>query len=102
MQILHNGHDHWLLASAIGYKRGHVSVYVSLYSNCTGCVKESLARLTKHPGPNIVLKFEDVHKPSESSDFLKSTLGWLGILVLKKLDRGTKIFTEKLGILVLP
>ncbi len=59
VQILHNGHNHWLLASTIGCAPGCVSIYDSLYSNCSAHVQENLACLPKHSETNLLLNFQD-------------------------------------------
>ena len=45
IQILHNGHDHWLTASTIGASEGEVFIYDSLYSRTNVKVKNQVASL---------------------------------------------------------
>ncbi len=69
IQILHNGCNHWLLASTNGCPQDAVPIYDSLYFNTTECIQQSLACLMKvtHEA-HTTLNFANIHKQSCSSD----------------------------------
>lgn len=68
IQILHNGHDHWLTISTIGAKEGEVFIYDSLYCSVSPSVKAQIACLLATRKELIELKFMDVQMQSGKYD----------------------------------
>lgn len=68
IQILHNGHDHWLTISTIGSKHPGVFVYDSLYSEASDELQQQIACLLHTQEPGIMVKFAKVESQTNSSD----------------------------------
>ena len=68
IQIVHNGHGHWLTISTIGSKKGEVFVYDSMYPCVSDIVKRQIAALLATKEKEIKLKFVDVQKQSGGYD----------------------------------
>ena len=60
VQILHNGHGHWLTISTVGNEHPQVEVYDSVYSCCPTLCKAQIAALLSTKQPAIHLKYMDV------------------------------------------
>ena len=68
VQILHDGHGHWLTISTIGVKHPNVCVFDSLYPTTSTRVKMQIASLLFTEKPKITLEYQDVQKQSGLSD----------------------------------
>ena len=68
VQILHNGHDHWITISTFGADEGEVFVYDSLYCSVSSSVKAQIACLLATKKEKIELKFIDVQMQSGKYD----------------------------------
>ena len=68
VQILHNGHEHWLTISSVGNEHPQVEVYDSLYSCCPTICKAQIAALLATKQPTIELKYMDVQMQSGGYD----------------------------------
>ena len=68
VQILHNGHDHWITISTFGAEEGDVFVYDSLYCSVSSSVKAQIAYLLATKKEKIELKFIDVQLQSGKYD----------------------------------
>lgn len=60
VQILHNGHGHWLTISTVGSNHPQVQVYDSAYSCCPTICKAQIAALLATMQPAIKLQYMDV------------------------------------------
>ena len=60
IQIVNNGHAHWLTISTIGAVDGTVNVYDSLYMSVSSCVKNQVAAIVYTNKKVITLNFIDV------------------------------------------
>ena len=60
VQILHNGHGHWLTISTVGNMHPQVQVYDSAYSCCPTICKAQIAALLATVQPSIELQYMDV------------------------------------------
>lgn len=60
VQVLHNGHDHWLTVSTIGAQPGDIFVYDSKYLSVSTGVKQQIAAILCSSTENLTLKFVDV------------------------------------------
>ena len=68
MQILHNGHGHWLTISTVGNDHLQVEVYDSVYSCCSTLCKAQIATLLATKQPAVELKFMDVQMQAGGYD----------------------------------
>ena len=69
MQILHDGHGHWLTISTIGATRdADVFVYDSLFNSVTPIVKQQIAAILFTEQNTIDLKVMDVQMQSGSAN----------------------------------
>ena len=68
IQVLHNGHNHWLTISTIGAKKDEVFIYDSLYNSVSTKVKTQIAALLAAKGESIKLSFVNVQKQSGGCD----------------------------------
>ena len=82
VQILYNGHGHWLTVSAVGNDHPQVEVYDSVYSCCPMLCIAQIAGLLSTKQPAIQLKYMDVR--------MQAGGGWLensqdcSVLISKK------------------
>ena len=60
MQILHNGHGHWLTVSTVDNDHPQVEVYGLIHSCCLTLCKAQIAALLATKQPAIQLKYMDV------------------------------------------
>ena len=68
VQILHNGHGHWLTISTVGNEHPQVEVYDSVYSCCPTLCKAQIAALLSTKQPAIHLKYMDVQMQAGGYD----------------------------------
>ncbi len=68
VQILHNGHGHWLTISTVGNEHPQVEVYDSAYSCCPTICKAQIAALLSTSQPAIELRFMDVQMQAGGYD----------------------------------
>ena len=68
VQILHNGHGHWLTISTVGNMHPQVQVYDSAYSCGPTICKAQIAALLATVQPSIELQYMDVQMQSGSYD----------------------------------
>ena len=68
VQILHNGHNHWLTISSVGTTPGQILVYDSMYPSAGQATKQQIACLMKVSEPNLTLTFADVQMQAGGSD----------------------------------
>ena len=68
IQVLHNGHDHWLTISTIGAAKDEVFVFDSMYASVSTKVKHQIAALLATQSKTIKLSFIDVRKQSAGYD----------------------------------
>ena len=68
IQVLHNGHDHWLTISTIGAAKDEVFVFDSMYASVSTKVKHQIAALLATQTKAIKLSFVDVQKQSGGYD----------------------------------
>ena len=57
IQVLHNGHDHWLTISTIGAAKDEVFVFDSMYASVSTKVKHRIAALLAAQTKAIKLSF---------------------------------------------
>ena len=60
VQILHNGHNHWLTISSVGTTPGQMLVYDSMYPSAGEAAKQQIACLMRISEPNLTLTSADV------------------------------------------
>ena len=68
VQILHNGHNHWLTISSVGTTPGQILVYDSMYPSAGQATKQQIACLMRVSEPNLTLTFADVQMQAGGSD----------------------------------
>ena len=68
VQIVHNGHGHWLTIATIGTSHPDVRVYDSMYPSAGTHVKAQIAALLHTTSPEIRLHFMDVQMQAGGSD----------------------------------
>ena len=68
VQILHNGHGHWLTISTVGNDHPQVEVYDSVYSCCPTLCKAQIAALLSTKQPAVQLKYMDVQMQAGGYD----------------------------------
>ena len=68
VQILHNGHNHWLTVSSVGSTPSQVLVYDSLYASAGVATKQQIPCLRMVTEPNLVIAFADVQMQAGGSD----------------------------------
>ena len=68
VQILHNGHGHWLTISTVGVTHPEVSVYDSMYPTTSTHVKQQIASLLATTQNRIRLRHMDVQMQSGGYD----------------------------------
>ena len=68
IQIVNNGHAHWLTISTIGAADGTVNVYDSLYMSVSSFVKEQVAAIVHTDKKEITLNFIDVQMQRGTCD----------------------------------
>ena len=68
VQILHNGHNHWLTISSVGTTPGQMVVYDSKYPSAGQAIKQQIASLMRVAEPNLTLTFADVQMQAGGSD----------------------------------
>jgi len=68
VQILHNGHNHWLTISSVGTTPGQILVYNSMYPSAGQATKQQIACLMRVSEPNLTLTFTDVQMQAGGSD----------------------------------
>ena len=68
VQILHNGHGHWLTISTIGVRHPEVSVYDSMYPTVSTHAKRQIASLLVTSQKEIKLRHMDVQMQSGGYD----------------------------------
>ena len=73
IQVLHNGHDHWLTISTIGAAKDEVFVFDSMYASVSTKVKHQIAALLPTQSKTIKLSFV-VHVPSKVME--ESNVDW--------------------------
>ena len=61
IQILHNGADHWLVASNVGLcETNQVRIYDSMYRRLTTAMQQQIAAIMKTSAPHITVEFVEV------------------------------------------
>ena len=68
IQVLHNGHDHWVTVSTIGCKAGEINAFDSLPPALTSSKMNQIAALLATPKDAIKVKYIDTQMQSGSSD----------------------------------
>ena len=68
VQILHDGHQHWVTISTIGAKRNEIFIYNSLGTSVSSSVKNQIAALLCSKESHITLQFVDVQQQTGGYD----------------------------------
>ena len=68
VQILHNGHNHWLTISSVGTTPGQILVYDSMYPSSWQGTKQQIACLMRVSEPNLTLTFVNVQMQAGGSN----------------------------------
>ena len=68
VQILHNGHNHWLTISSVGTTPSHILVYDSMYLSAGQATKQQIACPMRVSELNLTLTFVDVQTQVGGSD----------------------------------
>ena len=84
VQILHNGHGHWLTISTVGNNHPQVQVYDSAYSCCPTICRAQIAALLATMQPAIELQYMDVQMQSGSYDCGLFAIAFATAIVLGK------------------
>ena len=84
VQILHNGHGHWLTISTVGNMHPQVQVYDSAYSCCPTICKAQIAALLATVQPSIELQYMDVQMQSGSYDCALFAIAFATAIVFGK------------------
>ena len=95
IQILHNGADHWLVASNIGLcETNQVQIYDSMYRwQLTTTTQLQIAAIMKTSAPHITVEFVEVQRQNGSDDRGVYAIAFAVALSLSK-DPGTLTFAE--------
>ena len=81
IQVLHNGHYHWLTISTIGATKYEDLVFDSMYASVSTKVKHQIAALLATQSKTIKLSFVDVQKKSGGYDCGLFALAFATVLV---------------------
>jgi len=68
VQVLHNGHNHWLTISTVGAPPSNILVYDSMYPSAGQATKQQVASITMVAEPELTLSFIDVQMQAGGSD----------------------------------
>ena len=69
VQVLHDGHNHWVCISNIGCKVSEVNYYDSMFTgSLKPCVKKQIASLVYGTGPKITVHVKPVQQQRNGSD----------------------------------
>ena len=69
VQVLHDGHNHWVCISNIGCKGSEVNYYDSMFTgSLKPCVKKQIASLVYGTGPKITVHVKPVQQQRNGSD----------------------------------
>ena len=93
MQILHNGHGHWLTVSTVGAPASSVFVYDSLYSSASPTLMMQIASIVYSSHQKISLLFKDVPLQDGSSDCGVFAIAFATAITLG-LDLGAFLFDQ--------
>ena len=95
MQILHDGHGHWLTISTIGATRdAEVFVYDSLFNSVTPIVKQQIAAILFTEQNTIDLKVMDVQMQSGSANCGLFAIAF-AIALVSGVQPGSVVFDQK-------
>ena len=68
LQVLHDGHGHWLTISTVGAPPANILVYDSMYASARQATKTQAACMMMVAEPNLTLNFLDVQMQAGGSD----------------------------------
>ena len=96
MQVLNNGHGHWLTVSTIATVDGIINVYDSLCT-CTPTeeIKKQVAAIVNSKHKAITLKYINVQRQSATSNCGLFALAFV-MSLLDKVNPETKLYDQKL------
>ena len=68
VQVLHDGHNHWLTISTVAAPPSTILVYDSMYPSAGQATKRQAASMMMVAEPKLTLHFADVHMQAGGSD----------------------------------